>query len=55
MEINWPVLGIIVIGLIILIGFIIKKNQKDKKKLTEMLNNDFKKAKQEDADGNDDD
>lgn len=55
MEINWPVLGIIAIGMIILIGFLIKKNQKDKKKLTKMLNNDFKKAKKEDIDGNDDD
>ncbi|MCV9930266.1 hypothetical protein OIU83_21590 [Flavobacterium sp. LS1R49] len=50
MEINWLILGIVAVGLIILILFTIKKNQKDKKKLTEFLNNDFKRAEEDDLD-----
>lgn len=54
MELNWILLGIVAVGLIILIVFIIKKNQKDKKELTQFLNNDFKKNPEEESDSNED-
>lgn len=56
MEIDWAILSIIIIGLIVLIVLVIKKNQKDKKNYTDFLNNDFKKAKEEEVnpDNNDD-
>lgn len=47
MKIDWPILSIILIGLVVLIALVIKKNQKDKKDYTHFLNNDFKKAKGE--------
>ena len=50
MEINWILLGAVAVGLIVLIVFIIKKNQKEKKKLTEFLNNDFKKSEEGEPD-----
>lgn len=55
MEINWIIVGILLICVVILIVFIIKKNQKDKKEYTNFLNNDYKKANQEESDLNDDD
>lgn len=54
MEINWILLGIIAVFVIILILFIIRVNQKDKKKYTNFLNNDFIKAPEEEVDSNDD-
>ncbi|MCI9844232.1 hypothetical protein [Flavobacterium pectinovorum] len=50
MEINWIVIGVVAIVLIALILFMIKKNQKEKKKLTDFLNNDFKKAEEDEPD-----
>ncbi|HEX8014288.1 MAG TPA: hypothetical protein VF465_03570 [Flavobacterium sp.] len=50
MEINWIIMGIVAVLLIALIVFMIKKNQKEKKKLTELLNNDFKKADEDEPD-----
>ena len=50
MEINWILLGAVAVVLIGLIVFIIKKNQKEKKKLTEFLNNDFKKSEEDEPD-----
>ena len=50
MEINWTILGIVAAVLIVLIVFMIRKNQKEKKKLTEFLNNDFKKAEEDELD-----
>lgn len=47
MEINWIVLGAFAAGLIVLILFMIKKNQKEKQKLTEFLNNDYKKSEED--------
>jgi preprotein translocase subunit YajC len=54
MEINWIVVSIVIICVLILIVFLIRKNQKDKKEYTHFLNNDFKKAKEEESDLNDD-
>lgn len=50
MEINWIVLGTVAVLVVALIVFIIKKNQKEKKKLTDRLNNDFKKAEEDEPD-----
>jgi len=53
MEINWVVIGIVATVEIVVIIFTIKKNQKEKKKLTDLLNNDFKKAEKERVDAED--
>ncbi|MCP2028032.1 FtsZ-interacting cell division protein ZipA [Flavobacterium sp. HSC-32F16] len=53
MEINWIVIGVAVILVVLLIVLTIKKNQKEKKKLTDLLNNDFKKAEKDDLDADD--
>jgi uncharacterized membrane protein YvbJ len=50
MEINWIVLGVVAVVVIILVLFTIRKNQKEKKKLTEFLNNDFKKTDEQELD-----
>lgn len=50
MEINWTILGIVAAVLLVLIVFVIRKNQKEKKKLTEFLNNDFQKNQEEEPD-----
>ncbi len=54
MEINWVIVGIVSICVVILIVFLIRKNQKDKKKYTHFLNNDYKKADEKESDLNDD-
>ncbi len=54
MEINWVIVSIVTICVLLLIVFLIRKNQKDKKKYTNFLNNDFKKANDEESDLNDD-
>ena len=54
MKINWIVVSIVIICMLVLIVFLIRKNQKDKKKYTDFLNNDFKKADEEESDLNDD-
>lgn len=50
MEINWIVIGIVAVVLIALIIFMIRKNQKEKRKLTDLLNNDFKKSDEDEPD-----
>ncbi len=54
MKINWIVVSIVIICMLVLIVFLIRKNQKDKKKYTDFLNNDFKKADEEESDLNED-
>ena len=54
MKINWIIVGIVIICVLILIVFLIRKNQKDKKQYTDFLNNDFKKINEEESDLNDD-
>ena len=54
MEINWIIVSILIICVLILIVLIIRKNQKEKKKYTHFLNNDFKKADEKESDLNDD-
>ncbi|MDR6966147.1 hypothetical protein J2X31_000140 [Flavobacterium arsenatis] len=43
MEVNWIVLGILGILIVLLVVYVVKENRKDKKSLTDFLNNDFKK------------
>ncbi|MEL1255036.1 hypothetical protein AAEO57_14700 [Flavobacterium sp. DGU38] len=50
MEINWIVLSAVAVVVFILIVFMIRKNQKEKKKLTDLLNNDFKKVDEDEPD-----
>lgn len=50
MEINWVVLGALAVFVIVFVVLTIKKNLKEKKKLTDLLNNDFKKAEKERVD-----
>jgi large-conductance mechanosensitive channel len=54
MEIDWIIIGIVIFFAIVLIVFLFRKNQKDKKKYTNYLNNDYKKATEEESDLNDD-
>lgn len=54
MKINWMVVGIVIICVLILIVFLIIKNQKEQRKYTDFLNNDFKKVDEEESDMNDD-
>lgn len=54
MEINWVIVGIVLLCVLILIVFLIWKNQKDKKKYSDFLNNDYKKSDEADSDLNDD-
>lgn len=53
MEINWVIIGIVIAVVIVLIFLTNRKNQKEKKKLTDVLNNDFKKAEKERVDAED--
>lgn len=50
MEINWIVIGGFAVAVLVLILFMIKKNQKEKKKLMEFLNNEFKKSEEDEPD-----
>lgn len=50
MEINWIIIGFVAGVLIVLILFMIKKNQKEKKKFTDFLNNDLKKTDEDEPD-----
>ncbi|WP_199866316.1 hypothetical protein [Flavobacterium sp. Root186] len=53
MEINWVVIGVVAVLIVILVVLTIRKNQKEKKKLTDLLNNDFKKAEKDRVDAED--
>ncbi|WP_165830148.1 hypothetical protein [Flavobacterium hydrophilum] len=50
MEINWIVIGAFALAVLVLVLFMIKKNQKEKKKLTEFLNNEFEKSEEDEPD-----
>jgi len=47
MEINWTIIGILVAVVILIVVLTIRKNQKEKKKLADLLNNDFKKTEKD--------
>ena len=50
MNINWTVIIITGIVLAALLLFLVYRNQQDKKKLVQKLNEDFKKSKDEEGD-----
>jgi hypothetical protein len=47
---NWPVLIVVGIAAIILIMYLIIRNQKDKNELVDQLKNDYPKSKDEEGD-----
>lgn len=52
MGTNWTILCIVGAFLIVLLVFIIVRNQKDKKEYTKYLNEDYKSANEDDPDYN---
>ena len=50
MDINWPVIIITAVVLAAFLIFLVYRNQKDKKKLEQKLNEDYKKSKDEEGD-----
>lgn len=53
METRWIIVGALLVCVLVLMAFLIWKNQKDKKKFTDFLNNDFPKVAEEDVDSED--
>ena len=53
MDVNWNIIGIVAILVVVLVVLTVRKNLREKKKLENLLNNDFKKAKKDDVDAND--
>ncbi|MBB4801213.1 septal ring-binding cell division protein DamX [Flavobacterium nitrogenifigens] len=53
MDVNWNIIGVVAILVLILVVLTIRKNLKEKKKLENLLNNDFKKAEKKDVDADD--
>lgn len=53
MKINWILLIGLAIGILVLICFLIRKNNKDKEDYTDFLNQDFKKQEEQESDLND--
>ncbi len=47
MEVSWTIIGVIGVAVVILIGYLIRQNQKDEHKLEQFLNNDYKKEEEE--------
>lgn len=50
MDINWSVIIITAVVLAAFLIFLVYRNQKDKKKLEQKLNEDYKKSKDEEGD-----
>lgn len=53
MDVNWNIIGIVAILVVVLVMLTIRKNLKEKKKLENLLNNDFKKAEKKRVDADD--
>ena len=47
MEVNWVIIGIVALVVLVIVILTIRKNQREKKKLTDLLNNDFTKQDEE--------
>lgn len=52
MNVNWIILGAFIIGAILLVLYLIKKNLNDKKDVTEFLNNEYKSENEEESELN---
>ena len=50
MEINWFIIAVVLVGVIALILYLIKKNQKDKKDVTKFFNTDATIRKESEPD-----
>jgi FtsZ-interacting cell division protein ZipA len=50
MEINWFIIAVVLVGVIALILYLIKKNQKDKKEVTKFFNTDTTIRKESEPD-----
>lgn len=50
MEINWILIAVVLVCAIALILYLIKKNQKDKKDVTQFFNSDFTIRKESEPD-----
>ncbi|CAM3725746.1 hypothetical protein [Flavobacterium chungbukense] len=53
MDVNWNIIGVVAILVAILVVLTIRKNLKEKKKLENLLNNDFKKTEKDDVNAED--
>ena len=53
MEINWIIIAIAGVCVIIIVAFLIWKNEKDKKELTKFLNNEYKKEDESELNNDD--
>jgi uncharacterized membrane protein YgaE (UPF0421/DUF939 family) len=53
MDINWNIIGVVAILVVVLVVLTVRKNLKEKKKLENLLNNDFKKTEKADVDADD--
>lgn len=54
MEVDWTIIGVIGVVIVILIGYLMRQNQKDEHNLEQFLNNDYKKQDEEEMDTNND-
>ncbi|MBP1223375.1 hypothetical protein [Flavobacterium sp. 1355] len=53
MDINWGILGVVAVIVLIIVVITIRKNQREKEKLTDLLNNDFKKENEDEINAED--
>ena len=54
METNWIIIALVLVGIIVLIVFLVKKNQKDKKDVTQFFNTDTTIKKESELDEDED-
>jgi uncharacterized protein YxeA len=47
MEINWNIVGVVILFVMVLIAFLIWNNPKDKKKYSNFLKKDYKKSEED--------
>ena len=52
MEINWFIIIIIAVCAVILIVYLIRKNQKDKEKVVKEMNNEYTKSDETESESN---
>lgn len=54
MATNWIIIALVLVGIIVLIVFLIKRNQKDKKDVTQFFNTDTTIRKESELDEDED-
>lgn len=55
MEVNWFILGTVAVFVVILLVYLIRKDQKDKKKVVKFFGKDYKSAYEKESELNDED